>query len=282
MIHNFSLPQGNSEMDDGERPQAVGINKDNSVKEDERHQQADLEKGISDDEGDEATFERLWPGPIHKQPPRSMNKKSPRCSENVSSQVSSPRTKKPRMLSLFGGPATHSDEDTNGEEAPPKTPGQGIGMKMLSLTLAQQGEHIVDSQYEPKDNEESLFGRRGSIRESVGLSNREDSQAPSERSSKFDDEEYPMQYESAALSYGLRRNINRTVAQATWVDVDQSGNYDPEQEAREEALKLNKAKAKKKNKGMTARVSRRNFCCHCPCFSHQRLRSILVLIPCCR
>ncbi|KAF2689711.1 hypothetical protein K458DRAFT_272825, partial [Lentithecium fluviatile CBS 122367] len=167
-------------------------------------------------------------------------KKSPRHSGDDHSLEESPRAKKPRIMSLFGGgPGSHSDEEADEEDMQPKTPGQGIGMRMSSLTLEQQDEIITDHQDQAADNGE------------------ETSPTFSEHSSKLDDDEYPLPAENPALSYGLRRNIDRTVATTTWLDVDQSGNYDPEEEDKKKALKLNKAKAKKKGKQKAAPKERK-------------------------
>jgi len=251
MFRNFNLPHGNSEVDeDGEGQQTSCLGKSDSDDGGEVQRLLDITKGFSDDEHCEAAFERSYPGPKHKKTPRSKNKKSPRRSDDDEPEILSPKTKKPRNLSIFGGPLTYTDEDADDEGMPPKTPGQGIGMRMSSLTLEQQHESFPDSQDQLTDNGEGSSRPRGGLGTGLDLLDGEDSQAPSDHSSTLDDDDYLMQPENAAISYGLRRNIDRTVAPATWVDVDRSGNYDPDAEAREKALKLNKAKAKKKNKGM--------------------------------
>lgn len=253
MFHNFNLPHGNSEMDEnGEEHQSTGFGDDPLDDDGEGQQFVDFEEGLSDDEGHEAAFNRTFPGSKQKQSPQSKSKKSPRRPGDDDTDVSSPKTKKARTLTLFGGGDTHSDEDADDEEMPPKTPGQGIGMRMSSLTLEQQDELGPDSQVEHADNGGGSSRSRTGIGAGLGLSDREDSPALSEHSSRLDDDEYRVRPGTSDMAYELRQNIDRTVAGPTWMDVDQSGTYDPAAEAKEKMLKLNKAKAKKKNKGMSA------------------------------
>lgn len=55
----------------------------------------------------------------------------------------------------------------------------------------------------------------------------------------------------------MRQNINRQKA-VTHVDTDKSGNFDPEQEAKERAAKLVRAKAAKKEKKETRKMKGKN------------------------
>jgi hypothetical protein len=235
MFHELDLPRGNTEME-------------------EDRQLPDFEKGISDDEGYQAAFDRSFPGPKFNRSLQSKGKKSPRRSDNEESPEPSPRFKKPRMLSLFGGEAaTQTDENSDDGEMhlkTPKTPGQGIGMRLSSLTLEQQEEVVTEQLDYSADNTKGVSRPPLDIGADLDPSDRAESPALSEHSSKLDGDEYPLPLENPALSYGLRQNIDRTIAAPSWVDVDLSGNYDPEVEAKQKALKLNKAKAKKK-RGMS-------------------------------
>jgi hypothetical protein len=254
MFHNFNLPHGNSEMDedgDGIRQQSIGLENDTMGDDHEGQQRDDFEQGISDEEGHEAAFDRSYPGPKQKKSLQSnSSKKSPRRTENDDSDMSSPETKRPRPPSLFGDGATHSDEDADDEKMPPKTPGQGIGMRLSSLNLEQQDDSIMAVQDQHEDNGEVSSVPRVNVGAGLDLLVREDSSELSEHSTQLDEDEFLVRPENPALAYGLRTNIDRTVAGPTWMDVDQSGNYDPNVEAKEKVLKLQKAKAKKSKKGM--------------------------------
>ena len=254
MFHNFNLPHGNNDSnEDGDDQQLSCLEARSSGDNSEGQQLANFEKGLSDDEGHQAAFERGFPGSRNKKTLQIKAKKSPRRSGDSDSGDPSPKTKKPRIKTIFGGgPATHSDEDADDEEVSPKTPGHGIGMRLSSLTLEQQELPDSASHKWPTDDGENLSMPRAGVETGFGLSDREESPIFFEHNEISVEGRYSIQVEDPALAYGLRQNIDRTVAPVTWVDVDQSGNYDPQAEAREKALKLSKAKAEKKNKGMSA------------------------------
>jgi hypothetical protein len=70
-----------------------------------------------------------------------------------------------------------------------------------------------------------------------------------EETERRSDSEVPAYTDDPVESYGLRRNINRQGAASTHIDVDQSGNYDPTEEARKKTLKARIARqAKQANK----------------------------------
>ncbi|KAF2866200.1 hypothetical protein BDV95DRAFT_505462 [Massariosphaeria phaeospora] len=99
------------------------------------------------------------------------------------------------------------------------------------------------------ENEEESCSRplnHGSSR--AGPSNQEGSSraassALSEHSSGDDPDDYKILADDQN-PYELRTNIDRQVT-STWVDHDQSGDFDPEEEAKKEATRLRQAKAKK-------------------------------------
>ncbi|KAF2624179.1 hypothetical protein BU25DRAFT_374521 [Macroventuria anomochaeta] len=188
---------------------------------------------FSDYEGSERGFERSWPShQAKKQAAKAARgKKSPRRSDAEGDDSDSgTRAKKPRPF-LFGGP----EEDMENEEQvdnlfAPATPGRGIGNRMSSLNLDQQ-------QNGDEDMERPINTGFGFACSDIGSVH--DSSVPS-------DDEF-VKPPNTVAHYELRQNINHKKA-LTHVDTDKSGNWDPEQEAKEKAAKLVRAKATKREK----------------------------------
>ncbi|KAF2256810.1 hypothetical protein BU26DRAFT_392833, partial [Trematosphaeria pertusa] len=178
----------------------------------------------------------------------SKGKKSPRRSDDEKTPEQSPKSKKPRVLSLFGGPISQSDDvgDDADDEAPPKTLAQGMDMRMSSLTLDQQQE---------EDNGEGPSRPSFNLAATLGLSDNDSPRGSPAPSAVSMEDEVPA--EDPVVSYGLRKNIDRQVVPVTWVDVDQSGNYDPE----EERQKAKAAKAKKRKGKQKAVPNERHIKC---------------------
>ncbi|KAF1938120.1 hypothetical protein EJ02DRAFT_32670 [Clathrospora elynae] len=194
-----------------------------------------LPKGFSDDEDAVEAFDRSWTGYQARKFPSKV-KKSPRRSTDGSDHEASPRSKRPRQ-SLFGGPTEKFEDEAPAEylveEAEDthelQTPAHGIGTRMSSLNLEQQERELS-----PSERLLTLgFGLATSDRGSISP---RASPAPSERSFIIPPEDQP--------AYELRQNIERNKT-STYIDQDQSGNFDPAEEAKQNALKLNKARAAK-------------------------------------
>ncbi|KAF3048135.1 hypothetical protein E8E12_010678 [Didymella heteroderae] len=186
--------------------------------------------GLSDDEGSGEAFERSWPGRKKHAAKAAKGKKSPRRSDNESEDVeTNTRAKKPRQ-SLFGGADEEMDIDEQSDNIlAPATPGLGLGNRMSSLTL--------DQQQDGDEAERSMNNGFGLACSDIGSVR--NSSAPS-------DDEFIIPPDTVPY-YKLRQNIDRQKA-VTHVDTDKSGNFDPEQEAKERAAKLVRAKVAKKEK----------------------------------
>ncbi|KAF2249858.1 hypothetical protein BU26DRAFT_563754 [Trematosphaeria pertusa] len=222
-FHNFNLPHGN---DDSDKDGAADTCNNDSMgdilpTQPGNERLIEYEKGFSDNEGCEDAFDRSFPGPR----PAKDNKK-------------------PRVLSLFGGPISQSDDvgDDADDEAPPKTPGQGMDMRMSSLTLDQQQE---------EDNGEGPSRPSFNLAATLGLSdNGSPRESPAPSAVSMEDE---VLAKDPVVLYRLRKNIDRQVVLVTWVNVDQSGNYNLEEERQKaKAAKAKKRKGKQKavlNKG---------------------------------
>lgn len=63
-----------------------------------------------------------------------------------------------------------------------------------------------------------------------------------EETDRRGDSEVPAYTDDPIESYGLRKNINRQGATSTHIDIDQSGNYDPAEEARKKSVRARTAK----------------------------------------
>lgn len=246
LFSDFNLPHGDSEPDtDEERMRLQSLRNSTQDKEEQFQQVEDLEMGFSDDEDDDEAFDRTYASAKLKKAAATPNKSPRREVDDASS--SEPRAKRPRPLSLFGGDdGTHSYDDTDDDDVVPKTPGQGLGMHMTSLSLEPQEGPIQGSQDLVADGGEGPS--QGIINDAaeLDLGDREESPALSEISNKNDGNEYAVETETPAQAYGLRQNIDRSIVPVTWVDIDQSGNYDPSAETKEKALKLQKAKSKRR------------------------------------
>ncbi|EAT77073.1 hypothetical protein HBI56_200140 [Parastagonospora nodorum] len=214
-----------------------------------------LPKGFSDDEGEGLQFDRSCEAEQARKPsPKS--KKSPRRSNKGDvGEEASPRAKRPRQ-SLFGGPVEEAQEpefesnfndqdvDVNVDvdmDAPEPSP--DFRHRMSSLNLDQQEENDTEAFQNAQDDHPFDLGLGlGSFEQDDMLAM--GSRAASEDSFMIPQDDRPV--------YELRQNIDRAKT-STYIDTDKTGNYDPAQEAKIKALKLQKAKAmkaaKKKSKG---------------------------------
>lgn len=130
-------------------------------------------------------------------------------------------------------------------QEPPLTPGLGLGVRFSSLSLGREGSHVDQVQREAE----------GDVVLDDPFRSSHDGRSPILSPSHHDEDEYESdRYEEADLtsylddpveSYGLRKNINRQGAASTHIDIDRSGNYDPAEEARKNALKARAAKQAK-------------------------------------
>ncbi|KAL5384290.1 hypothetical protein DPSP01_005438 [Paraphaeosphaeria sporulosa] len=197
-----------------------------------------LDKGFSDDEEYEDLFGGSW-----KPRASTKNKKKPRSlSDHDEDDLDAPEpspTKKPRT-SLFGGLSLETDDAVS---APPPTPGIGLGMRFSSMNLEQQYE-----QAEKKATSGPYLGTaldQSQLDDAQRLS----SSLPDEKEPERPEEnEGPAYTDDPIESYGLRKNINRQGAASTHIDIDQSGNYDPVEEARKKTVKARIAKQAKQAK----------------------------------
>lgn len=131
-------------------------------------------------------------------------------------------------------------------------------MRFSSLTLEQQDEERGEQQDEqPDEQPDDQQDDRQDEKETAGSSLNlgmilDESQLDDgpRLSALFADEDEAQRPENDASllsedpieSYGLRKNINRQCVASTHIDVDQSGNYDPEEEARDKLAKARLAK----------------------------------------
>lgn len=177
--------------------------------------------------------ERSKPSPDIS-PPTS--KKSPRRDEDGEEdqdQVEAKRLKK----SLFGG---FGDEEESDEEDNIPTPGQSgfddlsgsriqdndIGSQMFGLRLTREEPEEDDSPNELYDD--------GDLDDVLSDGNSSDEESSSPPPQKPD-----------IIPYDLRRNVERLITGAC-MDVDKSGDYDPEEEARKEKIKKARARLRRK------------------------------------
>ncbi|KAJ4983793.1 hypothetical protein SVAN01_10713 [Stagonosporopsis vannaccii] len=189
--------------------------------------------GLSDHEGSGEAFKHSWSSHLAKKQSTKVAKckRFPRRSKpNGERSESSVRAKKPRP-SLFGRAVQemgHEGRDDN--VLTPATPGFNIDNHISSLQLDQQ--QVSDGDMERVVNTD--FGLAcsdiGSVHSSPALS----------------DDGFSIR-QNAMPYYELRQNIDRKKA-VTHVDNDKSGNFDPDQEAKDRSAKLIRARAAKKER----------------------------------
>ncbi|KAF2655934.1 hypothetical protein K491DRAFT_597870 [Lophiostoma macrostomum CBS 122681] len=230
--------------------------------------------GFSDEDGEAASqaFDRTFPG--HKKKGKGKakqdsprQKKSPRRSEDDDSNES-PRGRKSRK-SLFGGPFLQSDNDEDDEDMQAAhtynngssftddiglpddiasdqaaTTKDGVRNRMSSLTLSVEGDnedHFAGpSTYSPNfDHEdENIYNADDDDDENL---RRSESPAHSDHSYNL-----PRAIRKELQNpYELRKTLNRNVP-GTWVDLDQTGDYDPEAERAAKRAKAKEAKERRK------------------------------------
>ncbi|KAF1929151.1 uncharacterized protein M421DRAFT_100320 [Didymella exigua CBS 183.55] len=197
---------------------------------------------FSDDGGSGEAFERSWPSHQARKQAANAAKgtKSPRRSEDQGEDPAPhARAKKPRQ-SLFGGADEEMETDKQVDSLfVSATPGHGLGHYMSSFTLdQQQGGDEVE---QPTRNGFGLaYSDIGSAGDSPALS----------------DDKFVIAPDTTPY-YELRRNINRqkTIAH---IDTDKSGDFDPDQEAKERATKLVHAKVAKKDNKETRKKKGKN------------------------
>ncbi|KAF2711955.1 hypothetical protein K504DRAFT_425704 [Pleomassaria siparia CBS 279.74] len=167
----------------------------------------------------------------------SGGKKSPRRSDEDGDDEASEgnrRAKKPRRL-LFASP---SDDDTKDYDTPPQT-ADSVRNRMSNLNLTQNNLESMEVDYSMSSDL-----RVGNGAPSEFCVSQRGSPAPSDASNGFlKTSSFPAK--DLGWNYDLRENIDRQI-QSTWLDHDNTGNYDPQAESREKAIELNKAKARKK------------------------------------
>ncbi|KAF2446800.1 hypothetical protein P171DRAFT_239458 [Karstenula rhodostoma CBS 690.94] len=204
-----------------------------------------LSPGLSDDEGhedDDGMEDLFGPSPTSsKNRNTSKSKKIPRhLSDHDKDDGDTPEpspTKKAR-ISLFGGPVEGTD---GASQTPPQTPGIGLGMRFSSLTLDQQ-EGQGDYELAASSNDVDAVHGQSQHDDSPKLSPMLQEEEETDRRG---DSEVQTYTDDPVESYGLRKNINRQGAASTHIDIDQSGNYDPAEEARIWSVKARMAKQAK-------------------------------------
>ncbi|KAJ4353121.1 hypothetical protein N0V95_003655 [Ascochyta clinopodiicola] len=189
--------------------------------------------GFSDDDGGQEAFERSWHGHQAKRRGEQVlkGKKSPRRSEDDEDDSEFSVTAKRPRQSLFGEPTEelHEEEQANQPFAP-ATPEHGIGNRMSSLSLDQQMS-------DDGDVNRSFTTGFGLACSDIG----------SVRGSSAPSDEEPHIPLGDVVTYQLRQNIDRKKA-FTYMDTDKSGNWDPDQEAKERAAKLIRTREAKREK----------------------------------
>ena len=108
-----------------------------------------------------------------------------------------------------------------------------MGMSSLDINQQDAGDGYYDGFSRPNID----LGAK------LGLTELDDpgrqSPAPSFEDGSHDQDDFPLHTEDPVESYGLRKNINRVGAASTHLDHDQSGNYDPAEEAaRQKSTKM--------------------------------------------
>ncbi|KAL1792384.1 hypothetical protein ACET3X_008891 [Alternaria dauci] len=192
-----------------------------------------LEQGFSDDDD----------VPIHqarKSPPT--NKKSPRNDD--SDDETSSRSKRPRQ-SLFGGPTDEVEEDQHddlfeelfGEDLADQAdniPGSEVPKESISSRLPSLNLEVQETEAHPSEQPLNLgFGLEESDRDSMSP---RASPALSDGDIVIPPDTQP--------AYGLRQGIERRAAY-TYIDQDESGNFDPVYETQNKARRLKMAKTAK-------------------------------------
>ncbi|KAF2005052.1 hypothetical protein P154DRAFT_560031 [Amniculicola lignicola CBS 123094] len=195
---------------------------------------AEFPSNFSDDGDPDNSHEliRAFPG-LQMNNPQKRKKNSP-CASGINDSDEDARAKK-LQRSVFGsGPFDQSDSesDIDVDVGSSVEPVEGLEM-----------DHDDGAGFQDTENHKGSTQRRFSFNlgfTDKGGSDRESSPA-SDKSSVSSGDLRPQVREEPA--YELRKNIDRQV-NSTWLDVDETGNYDPEAEAK----KVRKPKAKKKTK----------------------------------
>jgi hypothetical protein len=214
--------------------------------------------GFSDDEDVDGDLDRTYPGPRRKPTPKQQKfqksprgKKSPRPYDSDDGAEQSPKSKKSRNSLYKSNSVIASSDEADDEDADPQpSNAKSVRNRMYSLNITQEDEEDVDSVIGNRNAGPSRPSNLG-----LGLGNTsdledEDSQhgspAPSEQSNGFiRSRDLFSPDEDNGWNYDLRQNIDRTV-KSTWMDQDQTADYDPTEENRKKMAELNKAKARKK------------------------------------
>ncbi|KAH7117090.1 hypothetical protein B0J11DRAFT_108947 [Dendryphion nanum] len=214
-----------------------------------------MSKGFSDD-GTDSAWDRSYG---HVQHQRNLNpEQQPVSPEQSTHHEEGQGTAGVKRLhsSLFGGPSFDMDRDKVVAED------QIVTKKLATVRSGPFGQSDSDSE-DGEDGEATMDAPSGVLHELISsiqsmpndiqdISRQPD---PSENTIQrgicfsdvdMSDRDTPARFgESELNSYELRENVNRNVS-STWVDFDQSGNYDPEQEKRDARLKKLKAKGARK------------------------------------
>lgn len=185
-----------------------------------------LPEGISEDEDAEEAFDRSWGG-RQSTITASKTKLSPRR-KHVEDTEDAPLQLKKQRQSIFGGPVKEGDMNMAELEPVSKTPGPIIGPYMSTLSLMpQEREGGIPDQ---------TFNAGFDVPASEEYDASPDGSPMSDRNIIIPPDSQP--------AYELRQNIPRKTA-FTYIDTDNSGNFDPLDEAKRKMLKINKAKAAK-------------------------------------
>ncbi|KAF3008941.1 hypothetical protein E8E13_011364 [Curvularia kusanoi] len=190
--------------------------------------------GFTDDEESGQAFEQDWSNRQAKRQAAkaSRNKKSPRRSGGEADADAEPskQTKKPRR-SLFGNAPANIAIDTQANiSSAPATPANGIGNRMSSLNLAAE------------ETDDETIARNVSTGFGLACSD-----IGSVRNSPVPSDDEPLIPPDPVPYYDFRQNIDRNKT-ITHVDNDQSGNWDPDQEAKDRQKKALRARVAKKEK----------------------------------
>jgi hypothetical protein len=254
----LELPDGTEHVDQTTGEQDQGYPLPGGFEDSDTQETFDLESALS------AIANRSRPIP-RKQPP---TQKSPRRFDEVDEE-DSPRLKRPRK-SLFGGFEDDEDEDeANQNFQTPKTHEGSYGLEgnmqwldnpdpVASSAHGNDLDILFDENSNQYNNLAAVNGSRPSDNIGYRMSSlnliQDDAEEDQERydplalsndRSSHRESSSPPARKSETIPYTLRNNLDRLITGAC-MDVDRSGDYDPEEEARKAKLERAKARERKK------------------------------------
>jgi hypothetical protein len=213
--------------------------------------------GFSDDEDVDGELDRTYTGSRSKSFLKQKALKSPRGMKSPLRHVSdddaeqSPKSKKPRKSLFKSSSVVASSDEADDEDTEPQQKNtKSVRNRMSSLNLTQDYDVDVGSVIGNGNTSSSKpsnfglsFGNASEMEDEVSQCG---SLIISEQNNDFiNSMDLPRFDEDHRWNYNLRENIDREV-KSTWMDHDQTGNYDPTEENRKKMAELNKAKARKK------------------------------------